>query len=133
MLVEDPAAAQVELFLASNDDEQLDLLLRDLKSSKYIYSFVHFAFRGRLVESALERILRNAGRAPIVLVIDYKFAKGECEALLLAVRKLSKITTIQCLVTNPPQDDPARSVLIGLGARLYDEDSAGIASLLTLH
>jgi hypothetical protein len=133
MVIRTSETAQIQLILASGEKAQARSLMRDLQASKYVYQFAHNANRKTLVADVKAQIARSKGNLPIVLVINSKFAGTSCETLLRFARDASKAMAIECVVTNPPADDSARTRLAKLGARLFDGEVGEILAEPALH
>ena len=132
MVVEDFTAAQIRLILASNDKAQAAQLLRDMRASKYFYGFALHNDSKTLLETVEQRIAEPLN-LPTVLIINYKFAAKQCEALLRLARTAAKDVPIECVVTHPPADPAVRAQLTALGATLYDEGSEIALPHVTVH
>jgi len=119
--------------LASDNRPQLQELKRDLQRSKYRYCLAVHSDKTTLVESINRQINENDGKLPAVLVINYGFARKDCDTLLELVRRTGKSAAIECVVTNPPKLGSLREALVGLGARLFDSEGGLTMAELTLH
>jgi hypothetical protein len=131
MLAHDTATAQIQLILASNDRTRLRALQSDLRSSKFAYFFVNLVQRETLLSAVKTQIRQNGGKIPIVLVLDFRFARKDASALLEIVRAASRSLAIECVITDPPEDARTRERLSSLGARLFDNDASSLE--MTLH
>lgn len=133
MITNDLATAQILFLLASDNRTQQQELKRDLQRSKYRYRLVLHSDKATLVESVKRQIAENDGKLPAVLVINYRFARKDCDTLLELVRRIRKSAAMECVVTNPPKPGHLREALVDLGARLFDSESGLAMAELTLH
>ena len=133
MITSDLATAQILFMLASDNRPQLQELKRDLHRSKFRYCLAVHSDQATLVESITRQIAENDGKLPAVLVINYKFARKDCETLLQLVRRTGKTAAIECVVTDPPKLGSLREALVVLGARLFDAESGVTMAELTFH
>jgi hypothetical protein len=133
MIVQDFATAKILFILASDDRTQLQELTRDLKRSKYLYSFSYHADKATAVDCVSRTIADNDGRLPIVLVVNHKFAGKTSKTLLELARDAAKGAAIECVVTHPPTLAKERQTLLALGARLFEEEADMALAELTLH
>lgn len=132
MIVPTLGSAQVVIILLSQDAEMIGQLKRDLLASKIGYFLAILSDQETLRRAAADRISEIAGIAPVVMVIDYNFARHDCDLLLRETGAAPYAATIACIVVNPPRDAARRQSLIAGGARLFDGDSAETAEQLTL-
>jgi hypothetical protein len=133
MITHDLATAQILFILVSDSRSQLNGMTHDLQRSRYRYFFAHHADKPALVESVRQRIAGNGGRVPTVLLINGKFARKECVALLELARGVAKSAAIECVVTHPPALESQRKALLALGARLFDGDDGMAVAEHVLH
>jgi hypothetical protein len=133
MIVPDERAAHLQLILVSGDKAQLNALMRDLKNSNYLYAFSHFDDSNTLVAGVQAQMTRGAGRIPLILIINHKFAGSNCETLVRYAQEAKKNMAIECVVTDLPKSTKAREQLHRLGARLFDGDPAEMPLELSLH
>jgi hypothetical protein len=133
MLVPDLSGAQIEIILASNDPVQIGRLRRDLTASKFAYFFVILSDHLALLAAAARQITANDAQTPMVFVIDYKFAESVCDEMLQYVCSTSHMSTIECVVINPPTNAALRHRLLSKGARLFEGDTTEMAQQITRH
>jgi hypothetical protein len=133
MITRELATAQILFILVSDSRPQQLELTRDLQRSRYRYCFTQHADKNTLVSSVKQQINTNCGRLPVVLLMNYKFARKDCHSLLEFVRRARRFSAIECVVTHPPSAQNAREDLLALGARLFDGEEDLAFSELTLH
>ena len=133
MVVQELDKAQIDLVLVSDSVTQSRSLLRDVRSSKFIYTFARLASRATLLSDVRRQLALNGGRVPTVLVISYRFAGKDCEKVLRMLKNAALSAAIEYVVTEPPADEIVRQRLSLLGATLFDGDPDGASATLTLH
>ncbi|MGZ5927732.1 MAG: hypothetical protein ACXWLX_00840 [Rhizomicrobium sp.] len=127
------ATAQILFILVSDSRPQQLELTRDLQRSRYRYCFTKHADKNTLVKSVMQQINTNFGRLPVVLVVNYKFARKDSYSLLEFVQRARRFSAIECIVTHPPSTQKARDDLLALGAKMFDGQEDLAFSELTLH